>query len=192
MMFDSRSLLFLVLDSLLGLGGIFIVVRYFRSLSNADNLEKLRPTPLEYERQLQERAKEIEALRQECLRLREELQQQSAELTADLRNTTFGQLQTLLTNYRSVRQMVQAKPDLPAKNLISLFTPLDNLLQAWGYETIGSAWEQVPYNPQLHQPDAGDIAEGELVYIRFVGYRDGDRILCPAKVSRTLPTGSKK
>ena len=72
-----------------------------------------------------------------------------------------------------------------------LFTPLDNLLKEWGYEQIGKPWEQVPYNPQIHQPDAGDIAQGELVYIRFVGYQHQEHILCPAKVSRTLPGGVK-
>ncbi|HAA30043.1 MAG TPA: hypothetical protein DCE56_23120 [Cyanobacteria bacterium UBA8553] len=130
---------------------------------------------------------EIENLRRECLRLREELQQQSVDLTTEFRHSTFQQLQTLLTNYPSVRQLVQVKPDLPAKNLTSLFTSLDNLLESWGYQPIGQAWEQVPYNPQLHQPDAGDIEPGELVYIRFIGYREGEQILCPAKVSRTLP-----
>lgn len=130
---------------------------------------------------------EIESLRSEGLRLREELQQQSVELTNEFRNSTFQQLQTLLTNYPSVRQLVQVKPDLPAKNLTSLFTSLDNLIESWGYQPIGQAWEQVSYNPQLHQPDAGDIEAGELVYIRFVGYREGEQILCPAKVSRTLP-----
>ena len=143
---------------------------------------------------------EIEALRHECLRLREELQQQTVELTTELHHSTFKQLQTLLTNYPSVRQLVQVKPDLPAKNLTALFTPLDNLIESWGYQPIGQAWEQVPYNPQLHQPDTGDIEVGELVYIRFVGYRKGEsskgdhsdsRILCPAKVSRTLPVGTK-
>ncbi|MEW6491509.1 MAG: XRE family transcriptional regulator [Cyanobacteriota bacterium] len=135
---------------------------------------------------------ELEALRRECLRLREELQQQREELTTEFQHSTFEQLQTLLANYPSVRQLIQAKPDLPAKNLISLFTSLDNLIESWGYESIGQAWEQVPYNPQIHQPDAGDIEVGELVYIRFVGYRDGEHILCPAKVSRTLPAGSQK
>ena len=139
---------------------------------------------------------EIEALRTECLRLREELQQQSVELTTEFHHSTFQQLQTLLTNYPSIRQLVQVKPDLPAKNLTSLFASLDNLIETWGYQPIGQAWEQVPYNPQLHQPDASDIEAGELVYIRFIGYREGDstsgdrsysRILCPAKVSRTLP-----
>ena len=136
-------------------------------------------------------ATEIEQLRQQCLRLREELQQQASQLRTDERDSTFEQLQTLLTNYPTARIMVQSKSDLPAKNLVALFTPLENLLKSWGYEPIGTPWEQVPYDPQLHQPDADDIAVGELVYIRFVGYRDGDRILSPAKVSRTLPPGIK-
>ena len=136
-------------------------------------------------------ATKIEELRQQCFRLRSELQQQKTQLTTDFRNSSFEQLQTLLTNYPSARQMAEAKPDLPAKNLSALFTPLENLLKSWNFEMIGSAWEQVAYNPQLHEPDIQDITEGELVYVRFVGYRDGQRILAPAKVSRTLPGGIK-
>ncbi|MBD2458033.1 molecular chaperone GrpE [Nostoc sp. FACHB-87] len=132
---------------------------------------------------------EKEALHQEGLRLHQELQQQQLRLTEELRVTTFEQLQTLLTNYPSIHQMVSVKPELPAKNLLSMFTPLDNLLGKWGYELIGKPWEQVPYNSQLHQPDKTDITEGELVYIRFVGYQHQGKILCPAKVSRTLPGG---
>ncbi len=132
---------------------------------------------------------EIEELKQQCFRLREELQQQKTQLTADFRRATFEQLQTLLTNYPAARKMAEAKPDMPAKNLSALFTPLENLLSSWDFETIGLAWEQVSYNPQLHQPDVEDITEGELVYIRFVGYRDGEQILAPAKVSRSLPVG---
>lgn len=134
---------------------------------------------------------EIEQLRQQCLRLREELQQQASQLRTDERDSAFEQLQTLLTNYPTARMMAQSKPDLPAKNLVALFTPLENLLKNWDYQPIGTPWAQVPYNPQLHQPDTDDIAMGELVYIRFVGYRDGERILSPAKVSRTLPPGIK-
>ena len=135
---------------------------------------------------------EVEELRKQCLRLRGELQRQSRQLSADFRDGTFEQLQILLTNYPSVRSLAQAKPDLPAKNVVSLFAPLENMLESWGYQTIGSPWEKVAYDPQLHQPDTDDITVGELVYIRFVGYRDGDRILCPAKVSRTLPAAIKK
>ena len=131
----------------------------------------------------------IKDLELQCQRLREELKQQSQQLQSDFQNETFTQLQTLLSNYPTVKKMALAKPDLPAKNLVSLFTSLDNLITSWGYTAIGETWEQVNYNPQLHQADSDDIQEGELVYIRFIGYQNGDTILYPAKVSRTLPPG---
>lgn len=131
----------------------------------------------------------IAELENQCQRLREELKQQSGQLKTDFQNETFTQLQTLLSNYPTVKKMALSKPDLPAKNLISLFTSLDNLMTSWGYNAIGETWEQVNYNPQLHQADSDDIQEGELVYIRFIGYQDGDKVLYPAKVSRTLPVG---
>jgi molecular chaperone GrpE (heat shock protein) len=131
----------------------------------------------------------IKDLELQCQRLREELKQQSQQLQSDFQQETFTQLQTLLSNYPTVKKMALAKPELPAKNLISLFTSLDNLITSWGYTAIGETWEQVNYNPQLHQADSDDIQEGELVYIRFIGYQDGDKVLYPAKVSRTLPPG---
>lgn len=132
---------------------------------------------------------DTEALRQECQRLQQQVVQQTETVTKSVQAEVFQQLQTLLTNYPSVQRMTRAKPDLPAKNLVSLFTPLENLTRSWHYEPIGAPWEQVAFDPQLHQPDSSDIAMGESVYVRFVGYRDGDQILCPAKVSRTLPGG---
>ncbi len=88
--------------------------------------------------------------------------------------------------------MAQTTPNMPAQNLVALFTPLENLLQMWGIEAIGSPWQQVAYDPRLHQPDMDGMAIGESVYIRFVGYRQGERILYPAKVSYTLPSAAAK
>ncbi|MGQ9838838.1 MAG: helix-turn-helix domain-containing protein [Cyanobacteriota bacterium] len=104
-------------------------------------------------------------------------------------DVTFSLLQPLLTSYPTIRQIAQRKPDWPAQNVIALFRSLDALLQHWGYEAIGSPLESVPFQPQLHQPDQPDIQPGDPVYIRFVGYCQGERILCPAKVSRSLPGG---
>jgi hypothetical protein len=101
----------------------------------------------------------------------------------------FEQLQTLLINYPTVTKAALAKPEMPAKNIVPLFTTLGNLMAAWGYAPIGLPWENVAFDPQLHQPDVADIQPGEMVYIRFIGYRDGADILVPAKVSRSLPQG---
>jgi molecular chaperone GrpE (heat shock protein) len=130
-------------------------------------------------------------LQQQCLRLRHELQQQKTQTMADCRDTVFEQLQPLLTSYPTAQKMVDANPDLSAKNLVALLTPLDTLLQHLEVEPIGAAWQQVSYDPQLHQPDTDDLTPGDPVFIRFVGYRQGDRILCPAKVSRSLPQVQK-
>jgi len=134
----------------------------------------------------------IAELQQQCQRLRDELTSQKAQLRSDFSNATFEQLKTLFINYPSACKMAQTMPDLPARNLIALFTPLENLLQNWDIEAIGSPWQSISYDPQVHQPDVDDIAIGESVYIRFVGYRRigetvSHQILCPAKVSRTLP-----
>ncbi len=140
----------------------------------------------------QDNEQKITVLQQQCQRLRNELTSQKAQLRSDFSNATFEQLQTLLTTYPSACKMAQTMPDLPARNLVALFTPLENLLQTWDIEAIGSPWQSVSYDLQLHQPDVDDIAIGESVYIRFVGYRRigetvSHQILCPAKVSRTLP-----
>lgn len=133
--------------------------------------------------------RELEDLQKQCKLLRKENQKQSQQLNIDFQRSTFEKLQTLLANYPTACEMAKKKPDLPAKNLVALFTSLGNLLSDWGYKTIGSPWERVEYDPQLHHPDSNEIEIGESVYIRFVGYRDEDKILCLAKVSRTLPPG---
>lgn len=132
---------------------------------------------------------ELNELRAEIARLRDQLAGSKAQVQGDLKAQTFETLQTLLVNYPSARKMAETKADMPARNLSALFVPLENLLMDWGYEPIGQVWEQVAYDPQIHQADEEDIAEGETVYVRFIGYRDGETILAPAKVSRTLPPG---
>lgn len=134
---------------------------------------------------------EIIALTQQCQRLREELKTQAAQVRSDAIDGGFEQIQALLTQYPSVRKMVESQPDLPARNIVALLTSLENLVKFWECQSIGKPWEMVEYAPQLHQGDVDDIQVGESVYVRFVGYQKGDRILIPAKVSRTLPPNAK-
>jgi molecular chaperone GrpE (heat shock protein) len=121
--------------------------------------------------------------------LNQKFEQQAQQLMLDWQQETFDQLQSLLANYPTARMMVKLKPKLPAQNLMILLKPLEDLWRNWDVEQIGKPWQKIPFNPQIHEPDRDDIIEGESVYIRFVGYRQGDRILLPAKVSRNLPKG---
>jgi hypothetical protein len=132
---------------------------------------------------------QVDSLKQQCQRLRDQLEAQVQQVRQDTQTEAFEQIQTLLTQYPSLRRMAEAKPDLPARNVVALLTALENLTQFWHYKPIGSPWESVAYDPQAHQGDAEDLQVGESVYVRFIGYRQGDRIIVPAKVSRTLPAG---
>ncbi|MBW4473096.1 MAG: hypothetical protein KME45_22360 [Stenomitos rutilans HA7619-LM2] len=200
-----------LITAIAGLG-----VLYWRSQRNAQatqlalqhELETLKQTSQQIQQDLEQRLQEttetlqttqrekaaledqVEALKQQCFRLRSSLEQQATQVQQDTQAAAFGQVQALLTQYPTVRRMVEGKPDLPARNVVAMFTTLDNLVQSWGYQTIGSPWASVAYDPQLHQGDTADLQPGEAIYIRFVGYRQGDRILIPAKVSRTLPLGA--
>lgn len=192
---------------LVGLGGF-----YWRSRSSAQtteailrstiddlkqtqsNLEqKLETTISDWQTSQREKAAlevQIEEFKQQCVRLRSQLETQFSQTQQDSEIKAFEQIQSLLTQYPSVRRMAESKADLPARNLIGMFTALDNLMKFWGYQTIGQPWEQTKFDPQLHQGDVSDLVPGESVYVRFVGYRSRDRILVPAKVSRTLPAGA--
>lgn len=134
--------------------------------------------------------REREALRQECMALQQALQRQTSDIQRALQQETFEELRTLLTSFPTLPRMVKAQPQLPAQNLLALFSGLENLLERWEIRALGEPWQSVRYDPQIHQGDSPDLQAGETVYVRFVGYRQGETILAPAKVSRTLPAAA--
>lgn len=151
---------------------------------------------------------ELKRLRQQCQQLQQQLQDalqaaqplpqteaddtsdlQQSDSSADLRQVQqaiIQQLQPLLTRYPSLQQLTRESPQL-AHSLPTLFEPVENLLQTWDITPIGLPGEAVLYDPEVHHLDADEVRKGESVYIHFVGYRQGDRIFCPAVVSRTPP-----
>jgi len=109
------------------------------------------------------------------------------EIIAEMSRSIFQQLRGSLISDPSLSRIAELKSDLSLPQFTNLVVPLENLLHTFGYEPIGTALEQVSYDPQLHQADIPDLQPGELVYVRLIGYRQGDEILCPAQVSRSLP-----
>ena len=143
-----------------------------------------------YYRLNQDLTKQIEQLTEQIGRLNRknaQLDQEYQNLPSQIGEENFEQLQALLTNYPTAKMMIKFKPDLPAKNVISLLKPLDNFLSYWQISPIGQPWQKVKFDPQFHQPDSDDINEGDFVYIRFVGYSRDNNVLAKAKVSRFLP-----
>ncbi len=120
------------------------------------------------------------------------LEQQKQDLRSQLIREAVQQIESLILQLPSAAYAAQQNPQLPAKNILPLLRPLDQLLQQWEITPIGAVGEQIAYDPQEHQlMDQGTdqepaIAAGDRVLVRYVGYKFGDRLLYRARVSVPL------
>ena len=92
-------------------------------------------------------------------------------------------LEPWLRQWPTAVAAAQRQPDLPASRLLPLTHPWQELLQRWGVTAIGEVGAELPYDPQVHQPLQGNITPGQRVRVRYLGYRQGDRLLYRAQVS---------
>ncbi|MBE9222812.1 hypothetical protein IQ215_08895 [Cyanobacterium stanieri LEGE 03274] len=149
--------------------------------------DKYQALHKEFTRKVADLTNKILELEQQNSFLTQKCEVLPKEVRQNLQAKYFQQLESLLTNYPTAKIMVRFKPDLPAKSVVCLLKPLEELLAGWEITPVGQPWRRVNFNPNLHQPDADDIREGDWVYVRFVGYAQQDEVLVKAKVSRFLP-----
>jgi molecular chaperone GrpE (heat shock protein) len=128
---------------------------------------------------------EVSALREEYQRLQQKFEQQTQELRSQFERETIHQLESLLLQLPSAVYAAQSNPNMLAKNILPLLRPIDALLQKWGITAIGSVGVEVPYDPQQHQlMEGSDETEiGAMAIVRYVGYRQGEKLLYRARVS---------
>jgi molecular chaperone GrpE (heat shock protein) len=124
-----------------------------------------------------------DALKQEYQRLQQQLEQQRETLIEEFKKESLQCLESWLLQWPTAEAVAQQNPQLPAMKLLPLMKPITDLLQSWGIEAIASVGETVPYDPQWHQLMEGNADSGEQVKIRYVGYRQGEKLLYRAKVS---------
>lgn len=125
----------------------------------------------------------LEALQREYERLQQRLVQQEGIVRQRMQGDAIAILESLLVQWPTFAQAAQQNPDLPATRLLPLMKPFDALLQAWNLIPIGMVGEEVPFDPQIHQPMKGNPQVGQLVRVRNVGYYHDDSLLYRARVS---------
>ena len=54
---------------------------------------------------------------------------------------------------------------------------------------IANVGAEVPYNPQKHQLMYVNLVPGEIVRVRYKGYRQGNKLLCKAEVGPIVLQG---
>ncbi len=133
--------------------------------------------------QTDEKQEDLKAEYQRLLAENEELKQ---NLILEYQRDAIAILESLLLQLPTFIHAINQNPEIPAKQLLPLMQPLEDLLAVWEIETIGKVGEIVDYNSQLHElidDVASDTNDIEKVKIRYVGYRQGDNLLYRAKVS---------
>lgn len=128
-------------------------------------------------------ASQIESLKQEYQRLREEMWEQRESLTTEFQQASINTIESWLLQWPTAVAAVHKNPQLPAARLLTLVKPIEQLLQNWKLETIATVGEQLAYDPKYHQLLKGAAEPGELVEVRYVGYKQEGKLLYKAKVS---------
>jgi molecular chaperone GrpE (heat shock protein) len=130
-----------------------------------------------------ESQEELSQLKQEYERLQQQLEQQKDTLKQEFQQSSLEILESWLLQWPTAAAAAQKNPNLSAAKLLVLVKPVVELLKRWGVENIGTVGEKIPYNPQYHQLLQGNAVTGDWVEVRYVGYRQGDKLLYRAKVS---------
>jgi DNA-binding Xre family transcriptional regulator/molecular chaperone GrpE (heat shock protein) len=130
-----------------------------------------------------EASQTVEVLRQEYQRLQQQLEHQRESLIQEFQQSSLEVLESWLVQWPTAAYAAQQNQQLPAVRLLPLVRPVEQLLQQWGVEAIASVGSELAYDPHLHQLMEGTAQPGELVRVRYTGYRIGEKLLYRAKVS---------
>jgi len=128
--------------------------------------------------------REIADLRREYERSLLQLEQQRELLLQEFQQSSLQLLESLLLQFPTAAHKAKENPQLAAVKIVPLVEkPLEKLLQQWGIEAIAPVGAEIPYDPQVHQLMEGNAHIGEIVKVRYTGYRQADKLLYRAKVS---------
>ena len=128
----------------------------------------------------------LTACRQEYQKLQQEMTQLEENLAIKFQQASLETIESWLLKWTTAATAVRQNPQLPATRLLSLVEPVEQLIRHWNVSTIATVGEELAYDPQQHQLMKGIAQPGELVKVRYVGYKQGDKLLYKAKVSPVL------
>lgn len=123
------------------------------------------------------------SLQLEYQRLQTQLEQQRQTLMQEFQQGSLQVMESWLLQWPSAAYAAQQNPQLPAANILRLVRPIEQLLQQWGVDAIAAVGEELPYDPQVHQLMEGTAQPGDRVRVRYIGYRQRDKLLYRARVS---------
>jgi molecular chaperone GrpE (heat shock protein) len=158
------------------------------------NLSGTRHALETQQRALDDANNQIDTLKEQITKLQQEYAQQAGRQSSAASHGTdaiyidiFRRLQSIAVQLPTIRASAASGAQIGASDVLGVVAPLETMLRDLGFEPIGEANQVVSFDPRLHQltgPSGSDIAEGDEVKVRFVGYRFRDQIVCRAEVTR--------
>jgi transcriptional regulator with XRE-family HTH domain len=131
----------------------------------------------------EENSAPLTSLKEEYRQLQQQLERQREFLNQEFQQASLQILESWLLQWPTAEAAVEKNPQLPAERLLPLVKPVEKLIQQWGLEAVGFVGEELPYDPQWHELMKGTAEAGNTVKVRYVGYKQGDKLLYRAKVS---------
>ena len=125
----------------------------------------------------------LSACRQEYQLLEQKMTQLKETLTSELQQDSLAIIESWLLQWPTAVTAVRHNPQLPAARLLALVEPVEELVKHWNVSPIATVGAEIAYDPQHHQLMKGIAQPGEAVKVRYVGYKQGNKLLHKAKVS---------
>jgi DNA-binding Xre family transcriptional regulator/molecular chaperone GrpE (heat shock protein) len=126
---------------------------------------------------------ELAILRQEYQHLQQQFQQQHETLAAEFQYQSLHTLESFLTYFPAAKYAAMNNPNFPASKIFPLVQSIDRLIEQWGVTVIGEIGAKIAYDPRWHQLIEGTANPDDLITVRYVGYRQDDKLIFRAKVS---------
>ncbi|MEM9275079.1 MAG: helix-turn-helix domain-containing protein [Cyanobacteria bacterium P01_F01_bin.143] len=145
--------------------------------------EKLITTFASEDKYSEETSTDLGAENQEYQRLQKTIEQQRETLELEFQAASVQAIESWLLQWPTAVAAIDKNPELPAERLLLLVKPIEELVSNWGVEAMYAVGEELPYDPQWHELLKGDAEPGDMVQVRYVGYKQGEKILYKAKVS---------
>ncbi|MDP2708205.1 MAG: hypothetical protein Q8O70_11990 [Burkholderiales bacterium] len=134
---------------------------------------------------LRERDSDIRRLRQEYERSAQQAQREQAGAAAAGVDALARTLAPLFSQLATMQALAYSGRTVRAEDVLKLFSKVEAGLRESGLERIGTVGDACGFDTRLHQRMSGaDVADGDAVVVRFVGYRLRGNILLKAMVSR--------
>ncbi|NJL91128.1 MAG: helix-turn-helix domain-containing protein [Coleofasciculaceae cyanobacterium SM2_1_6] len=128
-------------------------------------------------------SQEIETLRREYSLITYQMREMRSQLLQEFQQNSLRTLETWLLQWQKIADHARTHPEFAAVKILPFIRPVEKLIESWGVEAIAPLGQEIPYDPQWHNLQAGFAIPGTLIKVISPGYRYQGKLLHRAEVA---------